>query len=125
MARDKFKLSVQPIPDTDQRITRIAAEHCRTGQTSTAGLLFTGDMDAHDVVRRELQQLADRFGLPSGHWHRQSEADGIPTFCIGPDPDGDDAWPKFAADYGVPSDLVGTTLLASPVNSDAPARYVA
>jgi len=124
---DQFKLTVQPIPDTDRRITRIVAEHCPTGQTSIAGLLFTGGKYEHDDVEAELQQLADAFGLPEGHWHRLSEADGIPTFCneADPDPDGPDAWPKFAADYRVPSDLVATTLLGSPANPDAPARYVA
>jgi hypothetical protein len=121
----RFNLALQPIPDADQRITRIVAEHSRTGEVTTAGILFTGDRHAHDDVQTELLQLADSFDLAGGHWHRQSETDGSPTFCNEPDPDGEGAWLKFAADYGIPPEEAPTTLLGSQADSESPNRSAA
>jgi hypothetical protein len=121
----KFALTIHPIPGTDQRITRIAAEHSQTGEVTTAGILFTGDRYAHDEVQRELLQLADSFDLQGGHWHRLTETDGIPMYCYEPDPDGDGAWLKFAADYGIPAEQAAMPLPDSKAGSHLPARRVA
>ena len=122
---DKFALTIHPIPGVDQRITRIAAEHAQTREAATAGILFTGDRYAHDEVLQELLQLADLFDLPGVHWHRLTEADGIPTYCNEPDPDGDGAWLKFAADYGLPAAKAAMALLDRQIGSRQTARRVA
>lgn len=121
----RFTFALEAIPDTDPRISQIVAEHCQTGERTTAGLLFTGSRHAHDEVQPELLRLADSFGLPGGHWHRRAQTDGLPTFCNEPDPDGEDAWLKFAADYGIPPEQAPTTLLVGQADSNAAARYVA
>jgi hypothetical protein len=122
---DRFALTIQPIPGVDHRITRIAAKHAQTGEATTAGILFTGNRYAHDEVQQELLRLTDFFDLPGGHWHRLTETDGIPTYCNEPDPDGDGAWLKFAADYGISAEKAAMTLLDHKTVSHPPARRVA
>ena len=122
---DRFALTIHPIPGVDQRITRIAAEHAQSGEVTTAGILFTGNRDAHDEVQQELLRLTDFFDLQGGHWHRLTERDGIPTYCNEPDPDGDRAWLKFAADHGIPEEKAAMTLLDPRTGSHPSARRVA
>jgi hypothetical protein len=121
----RFTFTIEAIPDADSRITQIVAEHCQTGERSTAALLFTGPRYAHEEAYEELLRLADSFGLPGGHWHRLAETDGLPMYCNEPDPDGEAAWIKFAADYGIRREEAPTVLLADQAISDLPARYVA
>ena len=120
-----FTFAIEAIRDADQRISRIVAEHCETGERSTAALLFTGPRYAPEEAYDELLRLADCFGLPGGHWHRLAETDGLPMYCNEPDPDGEGAWLKFAADYGIPPEQAPTVLLANQADSGLPARYVA
>jgi hypothetical protein len=122
---DRFALTLRPIPGVDARITRISAEHSQTGEVTTAGILFTGGKYAHDEVQYELLRLADVFNLPAGHWHRLAEADGVPTYCNEPDPDGEDAWLRFAADHGIPREQAARTLLGPQTDASPFTRRVA
>jgi len=122
---DRFALTLYPIPGVDPRINRIAAEHPQTGEATTAGILFTGGKYAHDEVQGELLRLADAFDLPGGHWHRLAEADGVPTYCNEPDPDGAEAWLRFAADHGISREQAARTLLDEQTGSSPFTRRVA
>lgn len=121
----RFNFIVEEIPDADQRISQIIAEHCETKERTTEGLLFTGARHACDEVQDELLRLADSVGLARGHWHRLTETDGVPMFCNEPDPDGEGAWLKFAEDYGIPSAQAPRALLADEAVGGLPVRHVA
>lgn len=121
----RFALTLHPIPGVDPRITRISAKHSKTGEATTAGILFTGGKYAHDEVQDELLRLADAFDLPVGHWHRLAEADGVPTYCNEPDPDGEEAWLRFAADHGITREQAARTLLGPQTGAGPFTRRVA